>query len=200
MSSAPPPAPPQGPPAGYGPPPGYGQQPQWGPPPEQKKKRGFFKKLMLGFLALIALIILIQAVSGGSDSADTDNASSDTTADAPAADAPADPPPAAEPAITVSAQELIDLLESNAANAKNTYEDKQVTVTGVVGNIDASGDYFSLDPAPDSFIITGVQVQTDDQFADQVASFSKGQPVTVTGKITGVGELMGYTLEAETIQ
>ena len=99
-----------------------------------------------------------------------------------------------------SAQEMISLLESNALNAKNTYNDKRVTVTGFVGSIDASGDYFSLDPKPDAFILTGVQVQTDEKFLDQVASFSEGQAVTVTGTITNVGEIMGYSLEAETIK
>ena len=29
---------------------------------------------------------------------------------------------------------------------------------------------------------------------------SEGQPVTVTGTVTGVGEVMGYSLEAETIE
>lgn len=122
-----------------------------------------------------------------------------TASKAPASKSPAKAKPA-EPAIAVSSKEMIALLEGNALKAKNTYEDKRVTVSGFVGSIDASGDYFALDPTRDAFILTGVQVRTSDKFQDQVANFSKGQAVTVTGKITNVGEVMGYSLKAETIK
>ncbi len=153
---------------------------------------------------MLAIVINVASGGGGGDDTVTvDNGSSDSAdtpaADAPAADAPDEPAPA-EPAIVVSAQEMISVLEANALNAKNTYEGKRVTVSGFVGNIDASGDYFALDPEPDAFILTGVQVQTSEEFQDQVASFSEGQAVTVTGTVTDVGEIMGYSLEAETIE
>lgn len=95
---------------------------------------------------------------------------------------------------------MIAVLESNALNAKNTYEDKRVTVSGFVGNIDASGNYFALDPEPDALIFTGIQAQTSEEFLDQVANFSAGQAVTVTGTVTDVGELVGYIIEVETIE
>lgn len=107
---------------------------------------------------------------------------------------------ASKPAIATSSKAMIELLEGNALKAKNTYEGKRVTVSGFVGNIDASGDYFALDPSKDAFVITGIQVRNLDKFQDQVANFSKGQAVTVTGKITDVGELMGYSLKAEAIK
>jgi hypothetical protein len=168
-----------------------------------KSQRRWFAKhkilTALGVFILLAIVISVASGGGGGDDTVTaDNGSSDS-ADAPAADAPEEPAPA-EPAIVVSAQEMISVLEANALNAKNTYEGKRVTVSGFVGNIDASGDYFALDPEPDAFILTGVQVQTSEEFQDQVASFSEGQAVTVTGTVTGVGEIMGYSLEAETIE
>jgi hypothetical protein len=155
----------------------------------RKANRPFYKKKRFILLAAIALIIIIAiaANSGGGGEETSSGAVSDPTS-------------AEEPAIVVSAQEMIDVLEGNALNAKNTYEGKRVTVSGFVGNIDASGDYFALDPEPDAFILTGVQVQTSEEFLDQVSSFSEGQAVTVTGTITGVGEVMGYSLEAETIE
>jgi hypothetical protein len=168
-----------------------------------KSQRSWFAKhkilTALGVFILLAIVISVASGGGGGDDTVTaDNGSSDS-ADAPAADAPEEPAPA-EPAIVVSAQEMISVLEANALNAKNTYEGKRVTVSGFVGNIDASGDYFALDPEPDAFILTGVQVQTSEEFQDQVASFSEGQAVTVTGTVTDVGEIMGYSLEAETIE
>jgi hypothetical protein len=153
----------------------------------------------LGAFILLAIVISVASGGGaGDDTVTADNSSSDS-ADAPAADAPEEPAPA-EPAIVVSAQEMISVLEGNALNAKNTYEGKRVTVSGFVGSIDASGDYFALDPEPDAFILTGVQVQTSEEFLNQIASFTEGQPVTVTGTVTNVGEVMGYSLEAETIE
>ncbi len=168
-----------------------------------KSQRSWFAKhkilTALGVFILLAIVISVASGGGGGDDTVTaDNGSSDS-ADAPAADAPEEPAPA-EPAIVVSAQEMISVLEANALNAKNTYEGKRVTVSGFVGSIDASGDYFSLDPEPDAFILTGVQVQTSEEFLNQIASFTEGQAVTVTGTVTNVGEVMGYSLEAETIE
>lgn len=202
--------------------PGWGQQPPpagWGAPgfpaPSAPKKPWYMKKLVIIPAALLAVVVVANAGGGSSETvtpASNDAASTAAApaapapaAEAPAAEAPAAPAPAAEApapaeaAIVTSAQEMITLLESNALKAKQTYEDKQVTVTGFVGSIDASGDYFALDPEPGALIFTGVQVQTSKKFQDQLANFSEGQPVTVTGKITNVGEIMGYSLKAETI-
>lgn len=106
---------------------------------------------------------------------------------------------AAQPPLAASAKAMIALLEGNALKAKSTYEDKRVSVKGFVGSIDASGDYFALDPEKDALVFTGIQVRTSDRFRDQIAGFSKGQAVTVTGKITDVGEILGYQLKAESI-
>ena len=177
---------------------GYGAAPLQQESPKKKSKKWLW--ITLGVILVLALL----SQCGGDD-----EPTASTTPTAPAAgessapdesSAPAETTAPAEQAIVVSAQEMIDLLEGNALNAKNTYEDKRVTVSGVVGNIDASGNYFALDPEPDAFILTGIQVQTSEEFLDQVASFSQGQAVTVTGTVTNVGEILGYSIEAETIQ
>ncbi len=196
------------------------QQPEYGQQPPLNKKdakaqaaaakaysksqRSWFAKhkILTALGAFILLGVIISAANGGggggsdSTTAGSSSDSAGTPADGPA---PAEPAPA-KPAIVVSAKEMIEVLEGNALKAKNTYEGKRVTVKGFVGTIDASGNYFALDPEPDAFIITGIQVQTSEKFQDQVASFTAGQPVTVTGKITNVGEVMGYSLEAGTIK
>jgi hypothetical protein len=167
-----------------------------------KSQRSWFAKhkILTAFGALFLLAVIISVASGGGsggggDSVSTDAGSSSDSADAKAPKAPAP----AEPAMVVSADELIAALEGNALKAKNTYEGKRVTVSGFVGNIDASGKYFALDPSAEAFVLTGVQVRTSKKFQDQVANLSQDQAVTVTGKITGVGEVLGYSLEAETI-
>lgn len=153
--------------------------------------------------ALAACTALSLAACGVPTDASTNDAQAEETSSssAPAAKKPAaKPKPAPKPAMKVSAKQLISVLEGNALKAKNTYKGKRVTASGFVGNIDASGKYFSLDPEPDAFILTGVQVQLDKKFQKQVSNFEKGQKVTVTGEITDVGEVMGYELEAEAIK
>ncbi len=196
------------------------QQPEYGQQPPLNKKdakaqaaaakaysksqRSWFAKhkILTALGAFILLGVIISAANGGggggsdSTTAGSSSDSAGTPADGPA---PAKPAPA-KPAIVVSAKEMIEVLEGNALKAKNTYEGKRVTVKGFVGTIDASGDYFALDPAPDAFVVTGVQVRTSEKFRDQVADFSEDQAVTVTGTITGVGEVLGYSLKAEAIK
>ena len=151
-----------------------------------------------GFLLLLVLFGIAASLGGSSTESVNRPAPDALKPSAPAA--PAESAEQARPAVVTTAQEMIDLLEDNALKAKDTYENKQVTVSGVVGSIDASGNYFALDPAPDSFILTGIQVDTDEKFRDQILTFTAGQKITITGKITNVGELIGYSLEAETIK
>ena len=131
--------------------------------------------------------MLVIAMQAGGGSSDSNNSATDTATKAPA-----------EPATEVTAQKLITDLEGNALNAKTTWEDKRVKITGIVYNIDASGDYFSL-RGDDEFSFTNVTVNIDESLVGAVSAFTIGQEVTVTGKITGVGEILGYSVDAESI-
>lgn len=186
----------------------------------QKASRPWFKKKRFWLLGLLALIILFAIAQGGGDDTETavdtptqsaaqeteaaaseDAAEEETTeAEESAAEETTEAEEAPEEeALQVTSRQLIDELEANALRAKTTYEGKLVTVTGYVGNIDASGDYFSLDPEPDAIVFTGVQIYLDDSHIETVSNYSQGQEVTVTGKITSVGELMGYSVDADTL-
>lgn len=98
----------------------------------------------------------------------------------------------------VTAQQMISDLEGNALAASNTYKGKRVTVTGNVSNIDASGDYFSI--TGDELSFTNIMINIEEEHLDTVSSFSEGQSVTVTGEVTDVGEILGYSIKAETIE
>ena len=147
-------------------------------------QRPWFKKKRFWAIGVVVLVIAMQAGGGSSDS---NNSATDTATKAPA-----------EPATEVTAQKLITDLEGNALNAKTTWEDKRVKITGIVYNIDASGDYFSL-RGDDEFSFTNVTVNIDESLVGAVSAFTIGQEVTVTGKITGVGEILGYSVDAESI-
>lgn len=155
--------------------------------PDVKANRPFYKKKRIWLLGIIALIVFAQATSGDEDSSSTSASQSSESSETVAA----------EPALVVTAEELVTALDENALAAKTTYEDKLVTITGKLSNIDASGDYFSLEGAEYSF--TNIQIFINDSFIDTVSKFKIGQTVTVTGKITSVGEILGYSVDAISI-
>ena len=97
---------------------------------------------------------------------------------------------------SVSAAQLVNDLDSNAMNAKETYKGGYYRVTGVVSNIDASGQYINLDPEGVAYNLTNIQCfLNDDAARNAVRNMSKGDVVTVCGKVTDVGEFLGYSID-----
>jgi ribosomal protein S1 len=151
----------------------------------KKASRPWFKKKRFWAIAIIAIFAIGNAVSGGGSSSTSSNQESASTETEVAA-------------VAVTAEQLLSELEANALAAKNTWNDKKVVITGTLDNIDASGKYFSLrGDAEITFI--NVQIYIDDSFMSAVSAFKKGQSVTVTGEITDVGELLGYSVKAISI-
>lgn len=91
--------------------------------------------------------------------------------------------------------ELMDDLDSNALKAKEKYDKQYVEITGKLSNIDSSGKYISLTPDED-FAIIGIQcyIKDDDQ-KSKVMNMTIDDIITLKGKITGVGEVLGYSLD-----
>jgi uncharacterized protein YdgA (DUF945 family) len=151
-----------------------------------KAVRPIYKKKRFWALGILVISIAAQAAGGGgTGSSETKSETSDKEV------------AVAEPAIQVTAKQLVDELETNALSAKTKYDGKRVVVTGKLSNIDASGDYFSLEGKQYSFV--NIQIFIDEKFIDTVSAFKKGQSVTVTGEVTDVGELLGYSIKAISI-
>lgn len=162
----------------------YPQQPYQQFQPQPKKKRKWVKWVVIGALVLF----LFSVIAGGGN----DEGSSSAPVGVSSAQQ--------APEMTVSAQQMLDDLTANALGASNTYKDKVVTVTGYVGTIDSSGAYFSVDPSPDALVLTSVQAKPKtDEARNTLATLTKGSPVTVTGKVTGVGEVLGISIDAQTV-
>lgn len=96
--------------------------------------------------------------------------------------------------------QLVNDLDNNALKAENTYLNQYVEITGRLSHIDSDGEYISLSSQNDMFAIMGVQcyIKNDEQKA-QVAELSKDDIITVKGKIKSIGEIMGYTLDIDSI-
>ena len=152
----------------------------------QKASRPWFKKKRFWALGIIVIFAVGSALGGGSGSSDT--SSKEATSQTETEVAP----------VAVTAEQLLSELEANALAAKNTWKDQKVTITGTLSNIDASGDYFSL-RGDNEFAFINVQVFIDDSLIDTVSAFSKGQTVKVTGVISDVGEILGYSVKAQSI-
>lgn len=96
---------------------------------------------------------------------------------------------------------LLTDLDENALKASETYEGQYVSLTGKIGTIDSSGKYISLFPTDDEWTIIGIQCYiTNDEQKATIMELSTGDTVTVEGKITSVGEVLGYSLDIDSIQ
>lgn len=97
----------------------------------------------------------------------------------------------------ISVDTLEDALEENAAAAKEKYNGKYLEITGKLGTIDSDLKYISLVSQTDEWDFTGIHCTLkNDKVRDQVKKLKKKQKITVRGKVTDVGEVLGYYLDA----
>lgn len=173
-----------------------------------KNKKPIYKRGW--FIALVVIIVLGAIGSMGNSGSDTTtgtNNNSSVTADTSGSTAntetSTEPEQTEEPIVYTpyDVSTLMADLDGNALKAAETYKDQYVTLTGRLGTIDSSGKYITILPADDEWAIIGVQcyIKTDEQKA-AVMELSTGDTITVSGKITDVGEVLGYSLDIDTIE
>lgn len=94
---------------------------------------------------------------------------------------------------------MVAVLNENAVGASDTYKDKYLEITGKLSNIDSNGDYISLD-SDDEFSLYNVQcfIKNEEQL-EIVKTLKKGDTVTVKGKCTDVGEVLGFSFDIDSI-
>ena len=161
-----------------------------------KNKKPVYKR---GWFIALCVIVVAAAVSssGKEGNAPAGSVSGNAGASASASvSAVVSVPVEEEIVYTVcKVDDMMDMLDNNAMKAENTYDDQYVEVTGRLSVIDSDGKYISLYPIKDEWAFTGVQcfIKKDEQ-KQQVMEMSMGDRVTVRGKITSVGELLGYQL------
>ena len=101
----------------------------------------------------------------------------------------------------IEADVMINDLTENALKAETTYQDTYVAVSGYVSVIDSDGKYISI-RGNDEWSFTSVQCYLDgsDEMLNQVINLSIDAPVVIEGKITGIGEVLGYTMDIHSIK
>lgn len=122
-----------------------------------------------------------------------------------ATSAPAQPEQTPEPTPEIvyaqlGVEELMDALDANPLKAADTYEGQYVELTGRLATIDSAGAYISLLPQNDPFAIIGVHctVKSEEQ-KQAIMEMSTDDVIVVRGKITSVGEVLGYYLDMESV-
>lgn len=101
---------------------------------------------------------------------------------------------------SVNIDDLEDALENNAAAAKDTYDGKYLEITGRLGTIDSDLKYISLLSVTDDWDMIGVHCTIKNSKTKEVVkSLSKDQTIIVKGKITDVGEVLGYYLDIDEV-
>lgn len=165
-----------------------------------KNKKPFFTRPW--FIAIVALIIIGAIASGGKSESGNTTAVADKTNsnNSEVKDNTAESTTIAIEYIDYTVDDLMAQLEENALKASNDHKGENVRITGKLNNIDSSGKYISLVPNTD-FAIIGVQCYIkNDETKAKVAELSKDSLVTLTGKITDVGEVLGYSLNIDNIE
>ena len=141
-----------------------------------KVKHPVTKKWWFWVLAVIVVIGIIGGVSGGGKSS-TDPGTTKQ-------------PSGTEQPISYThynVTELFDALSTNAMKAQSDFSD---------------GKYIGVGASPDDYdyFLQNVRcyLKTDEQ-KQQIMDISSGAPITVRGKITSVGEVLGYSMNIDSI-
>ena len=98
--------------------------------------------------------------------------------------------------------ELFDALSTNAMKAQSDFKDQYVEIEGYLSVIDSDGKYIGVGASPDdyAYFLQNIQcyLKTDEQ-KQQIMGIDSGSHITVRGKITSVGEVLGYSMNIDSI-
>lgn len=158
-----------------------------------RNKKPIYKKWWF-WVIIVFVVFGIIGAAGGSKS-DSTNAPADTTGQKTAE------------AETVNyahynVTELFDAVDKNAAKAQSDFKSQYVEIEGYLSTIDSDGKYISVGADPDDYdyLFRSVMcyIKSDEQL-QIVMNMSSDDPIVVRGKITDVGEVLGYSLNIDSI-
>ncbi len=100
----------------------------------------------------------------------------------------------------VTVDQLYEELSDNALKAKDTYTDAYVSVRGKLRVIDSDGESVTIYPIEyDS--LDGIQcILSNDEQREAVKEHTKGDVITVKGKITEVDDTFPYKINVDSIE
>jgi hypothetical protein len=95
---------------------------------------------------------------------------------------------------TVNVEQMLLDLNQNEMRAQKKYADKWFEIVGRLGGMDSEGEYFSLVGEAFSMVDVHCKIPKDkrEELTDILANMNKGETIAVKGKVTDMGEIMGY--------
>lgn len=163
----------------------------------KKRKKGLWIAALV--ISIIMIITLFVPKSGNNDAEQhtvvQENSNGDVSEGADPIETETNIP---KEYIEVTADDLVDALNSNAMKAQNDYLDKYLQITGTLGTIDSSGKYISIDS--EQFSLATIQCyMTSEAQKEVIMNMKKGDPITVKGYCKDMGEILGYQIDIEEI-
>jgi len=107
--------------------------------------------------------------------------------------------PLGEP-LVLTVDDLVIAMDNAPKTAAKTYTDQYVVLTGKFSRLDSQGDYVQLKPLNEMTIKTKVAGRINDEQFDYLKTLEIGDTVTLTGKITNVGTILGIFLTVDEIE
>lgn len=96
----------------------------------------------------------------------------------------------------VTVGEMTKVLEENEMRAQKLFSGKWLEITGYLGNMDSEGEYFTLESNSARLFSTDIRctIPSDKRqtITDKLVKMNKGDRIMVKGKVTDMGEIMGY--------
>jgi RNA polymerase subunit RPABC4/transcription elongation factor Spt4 len=159
-----------------------------------KNKKPIYKRVWFIIFVAIVVIGIASNLGGKQNEGSASTPAPSTTSGSNAATATKEYTP-------YDVSVLMSDLNSNAMKAEEKYKKANVKITGRLNVIDSSGKYISLTPTNDEYAIIGVQcyIKNEDQ-KNKIMNMSIGDTVILSGQIKDVGEIMGYSLDIDTIE
>lgn len=101
----------------------------------------------------------------------------------------------------VDLQTMLDELDANAMRAEEKYQDKHIEITGKISVFDSDGKYIAIVPcdAPKLSLDSVHCNLTDPTHKTFLLEKNVGDVLTIKGKVTTIGEIMGYSVKIEEI-
>lgn len=162
-----------------------------------------FKKILLGF-GILVIIGAIGSAFGGGNNEEAEEAE-ETVAESVTEEKKEESTEENKEEekeieyISVTADELSDMLSDNALKAENNYKDKYLEITGKLGTIDSKGKYIGINSDKD-FDLTIIQcyIKSDEQ-KEIIMEMSRGDSITIKGYCKDIGEVLGYQIDIDEI-
>lgn len=97
----------------------------------------------------------------------------------------------------IDLQDMLDDLDENALRAEERYQGKYIEITGEIKSFDSDGKYISIVPhdAPVGIFDSVMCYLTDPTHRTFLLEKNVGDVVTIKGKVSSIGEVLGYSVK-----